>query len=124
MEKNFDDDFDQITSNLLGAVNKITDAAKTRLREAGLSAQRNIKIRMPVDTGAAQASWGAEGEAGIWEFSQDGLEHTQGSELPYVNRLNDGYSTQAPAGFIDAEHEKAITLFVDKLLVDMGKILG
>jgi hypothetical protein len=124
MEINFDDNFDQITHDVMGADNKITDAAKTRLREAAFTAKRKIVIRMPVDRGAAQASWGAEDEAGIWEFSQDGLEHTQGSELPYVNRLNDGYSNQAPAGFIDAEHEKAITLFVDKLLVDMGKILG
>jgi hypothetical protein len=110
-------------AQLIQVNEKIENAAKIRLKEAAFTAKRNIQTRMPVDTGAAKSSWGAEGESGIFTFSSDGLEHTQGSELPYVNRLNEGWYSQAPAGFIDAEAEKAKTLMVNNLLSDLGQIL-
>jgi len=106
-------------AQLIQVNEKIENAAKIRLKEAAFTAKRNIQT----DTGAAKSSWGAEGESGIFTFSSDGLEHTQGSELPYINRLNEGWSSQAPAGFIDAEAEKAKTLMVNNLLSDLGQIL-
>ena len=37
----------------------------------------------------------------IWRESADGLSITQGSNVVYIERLNQGHSRQAPAGFID-----------------------
>ena len=82
------------------------------IRRASFLAERNIKIRMPVDTGRARASWGHD-EAplgtglGIWEEDEQGLSLTQGTKVEYVEYLNQGSSSQAPAGFIDAEAERA-----------------
>lgn len=115
--------WDALINDLNADKEDITDAAKTNIREAGLSAKRNIKVRMPVDTGAARASWGAEGAAGIWRFEDDGLTNVQGSNLQYIGRLNEGWSRQAPAGFIDAEHEKAVSKFIKDMGRDLERIL-
>lgn len=88
-----------------------------------------IKLLMPVDTGAAQASWGsapagpiaaAKGLDGVWNESFDTLTIEQGSERDaynYIIRLNEGYSQQAAARFIDTEAEKGI-LDLEKRLLD------
>lgn len=89
------------------------------LRKGSLAAERRIKSAMPVDTGRARASWGhfsprdfrvaGAGLAAdaVWEADKENLSITQGSNVEYVPRLNDGSSRQAPAGFIDAAAEKA-----------------
>lgn len=47
----------------------------------------------PVDTGAARQGW---------QLDLVGDEQHIQNSVPYINRLNDGHSKQAPAGFIDA----------------------
>lgn len=84
----------------------------TRIRIVSFEAERYIKLRMPVDTGRARASWGhssapaAPGE-GIWQEDAEALALTQGSRVGYIEQLNMGSSQQAPAGFIDAEKARA-----------------
>lgn len=83
-----------------------------RVRVVSFDAERYIKIRMPVDTGRARASWGhstapASPADGIWHEDVDALALTQGSRVEYIEYLNQGSSTQAPAGFIDAEKARA-----------------
>ena len=86
-------------------------------------AKAEIKRDMPVDTGDARGRWGtpeyvmtrpryggAPGQ-GIWRPDRLNLAHTQGAELSpyeYIERLNEGSSTQAPAGFIDSAVERAM----------------
>lgn len=82
------------------------------IRIVSFNAERFIKIRMPVDTGRARASWGhaaapAGLDEGIWSEHEDTLTIVQGSRVEYIEYLNEGSSTQAPAGFIDAEEAKA-----------------
>lgn len=89
--------------------------AKARVREAALDGVRQIKILMPVDTGRARAEWGVEEAGGVFEVSADHLSVTQGTTLDYVPRLNEGWSQQAPAGFIDAEGDNMLEL-LDELL--------
>ena len=103
---------------------KMRVAARKNILRASTQALRMIKIRMPVDTNAARSSWGARGEAGIWKVKENGFEITQGSRLPYIGRLNEGWSNQAPAGFIDVEEEKAVTMFINEMATDMEKIIG
>lgn len=67
------------------------------MRRLTFKAIREVKNRMPVDTGRARADWGSHAE-----FNKAKLETEHGSTLVYVPLLNQGSSTQAPAGFIDA----------------------
>ena len=104
-------------------------SARRTLRSASFAVEKRVKAEMPVDTGRARASWGhwtpdglaAEAEASAgdahWEETDDGLTITQGSNLPYIEALNNGHSRKAPAGFIDSaqlhgqlELEKALGL--------------
>ena len=98
------------------------------VRAESLRTMRNIKIAMPVDTGRARAGWGvftpsdlrslSSGGAddAVWEEDQDNFSIEQGTTIVYVPRLNDGYSSQAPAGFIDTEAERAADRLADGLL--------
>lgn len=95
-----------------------------RIRVVSFEAERFIKIRMPVDTGAARASWGhstapALPGDGIWDEQPEALMLTQGSRLEYIERLNEGSSTQAPAGFIDAIERQAAENLADGLEQDV-----
>lgn len=82
------------------------------VRAVSFDAERYIKIRMPVDTGRARASWGhssapAGADEGIWQENENDLTLVQGSRVEYIEPLNEGHSKQAPAGFIDAESRRA-----------------
>ncbi len=93
---------------------KATRAQATRAtREASLAVEKRIKIEMPVDSGRARSSWGhwsaemvkpnhdASPADAVWREEDDGLTIVQGSNVPYIEALNNGHSAQAPAGFLD-----------------------
>lgn len=112
--------------------------AKQAVREASFAVEKRIKLEMPVDTGRARASWGhwtgdlvrPAPEAGpgdaVFEVEDDGLTIVQGSNVPYIEMLNNGHSRQAPAGFLDkaqlvgqVELEKEVGL-IDPLDPNLG----
>jgi len=113
----------------------VDEAAKSELESQSKDLRTSIKARMPVDTGAAQASWGDEGSSslaaskglkGIWQITNGGLTIEQGAErdsFNYIARLNEGYSRQAPAGFIDTEVEKVALKLEAALLPKAEKAL-
>jgi len=101
-----------------------------RVRSWSFALERLIKEAMPVDTGRARASWGhwtkgdlekpkkalstgASQEDAVWEMDEPNLTVTQGSNVGYIARLNEGHSAQAPAGFIDKAFEKVKSAFLD-----------
>lgn len=99
----------------------------TRVREVSFNVERRIKIKMPVDTGRARASWGhstppAAQDDGIWEENERDLSITQGSRVEYIEALNEGHSSQAPAGFLDAEERAGAEELVDKIADDMARM--
>lgn len=107
--------------------------AKTRLRAVSLAMMGRVKTDMPVDQGRARASWGmwtpqdiveqgsdASEADSFYEESNDGMTITQGSNVEYIQELNDGSSTQAPAGFIDNAFKAA----QDMLLKQVNELLG
>lgn len=106
------------------------------MKDITLEATANFIQDTPVDTGWARANWvpniGAEGEgtAGTREQAEAGnvmtADQQQGiaavatqytiisgpiyitNNVPYINRLNEGSSNQAPAGFVQAGINRAI----------------
>lgn len=105
--------------------------ARETLKAVSFAVEKEIKRRMPVDTGRARASWGhwsggslrkhtvksssffglrktktkvannQDANAGDSVWIDTGLSITQGSNVEYIEYLNNGHSRQAPAGFID-----------------------
>lgn len=67
----------------------VIDDVQTKL---GLDLLSGLQVATPVDTGEARNSWQLGGSGA--------LTHVQ-SDSPYMGRLNDGHSKQAPAGFIE-----------------------
>jgi hypothetical protein len=95
--------------------------------DTGNEIKERIQERMPVDTGWAQARWGEPMYGGIWDVARNGLTISLGSDIEpyeYIFRLNEGYSLQAPAGFIDVEAargEQALAKRSEDLIVRFGK---
>lgn len=90
----------------------------------GALIRKNLALRTPFDTGRAAASWNASLNGvnervqpdevqfgGREEAAQAGEVNLQGiklgdsvfisNSLPYIRRLNSGWSRQAPAGFVE-----------------------
>lgn len=100
---------------LLGMRNGVRE----RVKVVSFKVEARVKREMPVDTGRARASWGhftpgdlvGNDEAGpgdaVWREEDGGLTLIQGTNVEYVEGLNEGNSAQAPAGFIDTAEEWA-----------------
>lgn len=106
---------------------------KQTVRKASFALERRVKQEMPVDTGRARASWGhwspemanartdnpSNPSDAYWEEKDDGLTIEQGSNVEYIEALNDGHSQQAPAGFLDLAEEEAqlnLNAEIDKVI--------
>lgn len=95
----------------LGQIDDNLDmAAKNAVRYASWDLRDDVQDQMPVDTGWAQARWGESQFGGTWELEDGGLAIKQGSGIEpyeYIEKLNEGSSVQAPAGFIDTSARRA-----------------
>ena len=85
------------------------------LEEVSEDAKVEIRVSMPVDTGAARQSWGEL----VYSVDRDALSVEQGG-LWYIGRLEDGYSDQAPPGFIGAIADDLMDEFSGRLDQRMG----
>lgn len=109
----------------------LMNEAKGDVLEESTQAEGKIKEAMPVDTGRARTGWGHYTPSlmvyddpnnqslpsdAVWEVLNGGLDVVQGTTVPYTPRLNEGSSSQAPAGFVDA-----IALL---MLEDLEKAIG
>lgn len=101
----------------------IENNASKSVRAVALAVDKHIVLATPVDTGRARANW----QVGVNQEKTDIVESTDKSgmqsiskgssdiakakspndviyitnNLPYIQRLNEGHSSQAPAGFVD-----------------------
>lgn len=126
-------DLAQFRKDMAAALIRVNQEGTRIQRKVALATLTTAVMATPVDTGRARANWntamedadrtdrGTPGSAG--QGSADAI--ARGSQaigraklgstivisnsLPYIERLNDGYSKQAPAGFV----EKAIQQAVD-----------
>lgn len=103
---------DQIAAALKA---KVYNVQAELMRETAIRAADNIAAATPVDTGRARANWNLS--AGTPDLtttegtSRQGYDAEQitGTEkelfisngLPYIEKLNEGSSTQAPANFVE-----------------------
>lgn len=114
------DNFDGEVRHAAQLNQELKDAIWEDVRATSLKAKAGIQRKMPVDTGDARARWGEPGHrGGVWNEDRDQLTIEHGAALDpfeYISRLNEGYSTQAPAGFIDVEAEKAADEVTDGIL--------
>ena len=107
---------------------ELTEEVNKEARVVALKALRNLVLATPVDTGRAKGNWrvgvnfdpieevdtkSKTGSIAI-RLGQSEIASAKGqgyvdiviaNNLPYIQRLNDGWSEQAPAKFV----EKAIT---------------
>lgn len=58
----------------------------------GLDLLNGLTMATPVDTGQARNGWQLAGEGDLTVVE---------NRVPYIGKLNDGHSQQAPAGFIE-----------------------
>ena len=98
---------------------KVEIPHEEKTRKVGLSAFANIALATPVKSGRARGNWntsidtvdgstndqaneinfaGATAAAAKWVMGQT---FYISNNLPYIKRLNDGYSKQAPANFVE-----------------------
>jgi hypothetical protein len=111
---------------------RIEDNSERLVRKVALAVDSTVVLSTPVDTGRARANWQVEisrpaqgtreafdrsGQATIDEGrakisgykggTRDAAIHIT-NNLPYIGKLNEGHSAQAPAGFV----EKAVMIGV------------
>lgn len=93
------------------------------VRKVALATDQAVVMGTPVDTGRARANWitaldaaspavtDAVGASAALEQAASVISTYDGdrntaihitNNLPYIERLNDGYSAQAPAGYVEA----------------------
>lgn len=65
-------------------------------RKTLLDLHAGLVQRTPVDTGRARSGWQVDTQAGVIE-----------NNVEYIEALNRGHSAQAPAGFVEAEIDRA-----------------
>ena len=92
------------------------------IKKIALDVDKSVVLATPVDTGRARANWQASINSPIDTVSSDSdssggktISQAQAAiatyrsgdtihitnNLPYIKRLNEGWSKQAPAGFVD-----------------------
>lgn len=95
-----------------------------QVQALGLAIHANLTETTPVDTGWARSNWqmsagspiestlGLPGTSGVpplvvgYQLRQGPIYIT--NNVPYIQRLNEGYSQQAPAGFVQAAIERGV----------------
>lgn len=119
------------------------------VRRCALATDAAVVIATPVDTGRARANWQVEigqaasgvigdpnnkketfdksGQGAISEgrkvietYKGGGSSINLTNNLPYIERLNDGWSAQAPAGFV----EKAVQVGINAIAAEAANIVG
>lgn len=133
-------DLKHLDDEMKKAGRRVADNADRLVRRCALAIDTAVVLATPVDTGRARANWQVEigqaptGEVDAKDVSgqtaiQQGKVAIEGyksgsaifitNNLPYIERLNDGWSKQAPAGFV----EQAVQVGVNAVIAEAAKIV-
>lgn len=120
---------------------RVARNADRTVRKAALAADQAVVMQTPVDTGRARANWiaalnapaeeataktdrgggaaiqQAAGVVGRYDGDRDVEIHIT-NNLPYIQRLNEGSSYQAPAGFVRMAIRRGIAAVKGARLLD------
>lgn len=93
---------------------KVEGTLEIRVRRTALGLYGDLKILTPVDTGRARSNWHLDIGVPTVQLVEPGgdiapslstytIDQTIfiSNNLPYIQRLNEGHSSQAPAGFVE-----------------------
>jgi hypothetical protein len=86
-----------IKTTMVKVRNQVVKIATTGVLATVQTLKEELVLATPVDTGRARASWSINKVRGDKEPT---FEIT--NDAPYIGKLNDGYSDQAPAHFIES----------------------
>tara|TARA_R110000803_G_scaffold95395_2_gene163355 strand:+ start:1931 stop:2308 length:378 start_codon:yes stop_codon:yes gene_type:complete len=113
----------------LSIVDEMTDEINREARALGINLLNGLTRVTPVDTGRARGNWfvginksnrSIDQERKAAQAIIDGVSDITSSKfldypeivlsnnLPYIERLNDGYSLQAPKKFIESEIDRVV----------------
>lgn len=118
----------------------VADRADNLTRSVALAVLSTVTTETPVDTGRARSNWlvalGAPRREVVESYGEDSAAsaaQTLGSgviagyrsgyaiyisnNLPYIGRLNDGWSAQAPSGFVQTSVAEAVRIVAKGQLV-------
>jgi hypothetical protein len=122
-------DFNRLAKDMAGVAKRVEAGGNKVVRKASLQILSNVTLATPVDTGRARANWitsinsrsqlqrptiisaGAsvsEGASLIRATVAGSVVYIQ-NNLPYINRLNNGWSQRAPAGFVERAIRNALS---------------
>lgn len=115
----------------LSIKSELTADISQEIRKLGIIIDQGVVIGTPVDTGVARANWlagvGSAPTGTSTDLDKAGgqtIQRNNGTiatypanglpdlwivnNLPYIGRLNDGYSEQAPAKFVEIAIDRAL----------------
>jgi hypothetical protein len=101
----------KITVDLVGSTASLKELEDTILRfrqTVAAEFKSQVVPRTPIDQGRARAGWQQRGS---------GTNISVENRVPYIQRLEQGYSRQAPRGFV----QQAITATIAKTNKKLGK---
>ena len=101
----------KITVDLIGSKDNLKELEDTILQfRKTLAAEFRSQVvpRTPIDQGRARAGW---------QQRQSGTNISVENQVPYIDRLERGYSRQAPRGFVN----QAISATIAKTNRKLGK---
>ena len=122
-------EFNRLASDMAKLAKRVEKGAPKVVRQASLQILTNVTLATPVDTGRARSNWivsinrpsqlirpeilkaGSAINAGASEIKQAvaGKSIWIQNNLSYINRLNDGWSKRAPAGFVEKAIKAALS---------------
>lgn len=101
----------KITVDLIGGTDNLKELEDTILqfrKTLATEFQSQVVPRTPIDLGTARKGW---------QQRQSGTNISVENQVPYIERLERGYSRQAPRGFVN----QAITATIAKTNKKLGK---
>lgn len=122
--------------------NNVQTNANLLKRKVALYCQRELTYATPVKTGRARANWQVSLGAAITSptdntSSQSAIAVANGvvsgsrpeqaiviaNSVPYINKLNEGWSAQAPAAFVEATINRSRRAFEGQsILIERGSL--
>lgn len=101
---------------------RVVTVLEKHVLKVALDIYGTLKVVTPVDTGRARANWHMDIDTPTVRIVEPGQDTSPNisqykigqtvfvsNNLPYIRRLNDGWSSQAPAGFVEAAIDGALS---------------